>query len=281
MIDDSTLHRMAEALVEVPGVRAVVLGGSRARGTYTETSDFDLGVYYDRDRLDVDALAGLAEAISPGAELAGPGGWGPWVDGGAWLTVADTAVDWVLRDIRRVREQCARAVRGEFAFHAQPGHPLGFLDLSYAGEVATCRPLADPEGLIPDLRAGLAPYPEALRRSLVDNLWHARFLLDIAGKGAARCDVAYVAACCSTAAMIAGHAWHAAAGRWVLNEKDLVPGVARLPLDTGGFTDLVHRALASLGETESDLRVAIAHTRQAVDETLRRLGWTGPVADPE
>jgi hypothetical protein len=31
---------------------------------------------------------------------------------------------------RRVEEQCERAARGELAFHVQPGHPLGFLDVS-------------------------------------------------------------------------------------------------------------------------------------------------------
>ncbi|MDA8440729.1 MAG: hypothetical protein M0Z51_17980, partial [Propionibacterium sp.] len=45
----------------------------------------------------------------------GPGGWGPWVDGGAWLDVGGTAVDWIIRDVDRVRRQRERAVRGEFA----------------------------------------------------------------------------------------------------------------------------------------------------------------------
>jgi hypothetical protein len=39
------LLRLAERLVEVGGVRAVTLGGSRGLGTHTPESDYDLGLY--------------------------------------------------------------------------------------------------------------------------------------------------------------------------------------------------------------------------------------------
>ena len=98
-----------------------------ACGTHHPGSDVDLGLYYDRECLNVAALSRVAGQYSSGSSVQtnGPGGWGPWVDGGGWLTVDGTAVDWILRDVDRVREQCRRAVHGDFAFHAQPGHPLG------------------------------------------------------------------------------------------------------------------------------------------------------------
>jgi predicted nucleotidyltransferase len=46
---------MAAALAGVPGVAAVTLGGSRARGEQRADSDWDIGVYY-REPLDVDGL---------------------------------------------------------------------------------------------------------------------------------------------------------------------------------------------------------------------------------
>ena len=85
-------------------------------------------MYVDLD-VDLAGLQALADRTSPVAcDVAGFGGWGPWVEGGAWLTVDDTAVDWILRDVDRVAAQVARAGRGEFAFHPQLGHPVGFLD---------------------------------------------------------------------------------------------------------------------------------------------------------
>lgn len=273
MIGEEQLRALALALTRVDGIEAVALGGSRARGTHRPDSDVDLALYYDRERLDIEGLRSLArELTGEKVDVAAPGGWGPWVDGGAWLDVGGTPVDWILRDVDRVREQRDRAVRGEFAFHHQPGHPLGFLDVSYVGEAVTCRPLVDPGGLIPELRSGVVPYPEPLRAAMIANRWQAGFLLDAAGKGAGRRDVAYVALCCSTAAMVCAHAWHAAARVWVLNEKDLVPGVTRLDLDTGTFVEDAEAALRHLGADEGSLRSAIARMRVAVEVTAERLG---------
>ena len=125
------------------------------------------------------------------------------------------AVDLILRDVTRVADQCARAARGEFAFHAQTGHPLGFLDIAYAGEIATCVPLCDPAGVIPELARIVTPYPEPLRAALIANMWQVDFLLNGAKKGVGRADVAYVVLCAATAMMYVAHGWHAAAGQWV------------------------------------------------------------------
>ena len=176
MIADDLIQAIAQSLGEVAGVCGVALGGSRARGTHHEGSDVDLGVYYDADALDLSALTARARQYDDGgqADVTGPGSWGPWVDGGGWLTVDGTAVDLILRDVGRVREQCERAARGEFAFHAQPGHPFGFLDVSYAGEVASGVVLADPTDTLSTLKTLVDPYPEALRAAMVGNLWQAK-----------------------------------------------------------------------------------------------------------
>lgn len=273
MVSDEQLNAMAQTLVAVPGVRAVALGGSRARGTHHEGSDVDLGLHYDPEALDVAALRdATAQFSTTGAvEVAGPGSWGPWVDGGAWLGVDGTAVDWILRDVRRVREQCERAQRGEFGFHAQPGHPLGFLDVSYAGEVATGVPLADPSGVLSSLRHLVTPYPAALRTAMVGNLWQAGFHAGAAVKGIAKQDSAYVMLCCSSALMLCAHAWHAAAGRWPTNEKGLVVDVAGLDIDTHDFARRATEALACPTVSRADLASVAERTGSLVDLTRRTL----------
>jgi predicted nucleotidyltransferase len=45
-ISDEYLTRLADRLTSVPGVVAVLLGGSRARGDQVPESDVDLGLYY-------------------------------------------------------------------------------------------------------------------------------------------------------------------------------------------------------------------------------------------
>lgn len=249
MIAEDRLLTIAEALSSVAGVRAVVLGGSRARGTHHAESDVDLGIYYDAVTLDLHGLTEMTGAFNATGQVvvAGPGEWGPWVNGGGWLKIDDTDVDWILRDVDRVHEQCQRARRGQFEFHPQPGHPLGFLDVSYAGEVASCRTLVDPEGLVAELQSGLRPYPVALEEAMVANLWQADFLVAAARKALPKQDVAYIGLCCSTALMLCAHAWHARAGVWVLNEKGVVPDTSRLPVDTHGFAQRAAAAIADLG----------------------------------
>lgn len=263
VISDRLLREMAAGLVGVPGVRAVALGGSRARGTHRPDSDVDLGLYYDRALLDVDALAALARRWVGGrVDIAPPGGWGPWVDGGGWLSVDGVDVDWILRDVERVLQQCQRARAGEFAFFAQPGHPFGFLDVAYAGEVANAVPLEDPDGVLAGMRVLLTPFPAALRSAFLRNLWQVDFLLDGAAKGAKRGDVAYVALCASHAVMLIAHAWHAAAGEWAVNEKGLVLNVARLAIDSRGFTGSATAVLQNLGSEPAQLTLAIRELRE-------------------
>lgn len=261
MLRDQQVRLFAQDLSVVHGVRAVALGGSRARGIHRPDSDFDLGLYVDAD-VDRVALAEIASRWSEGEAVIEPaGGWGPWVDSGAWLTVQGTAVDLILRDVERVTEQCEKAVRGEFGFHVQPGHPLGFLDVAYAGEVALCVPLSDPSGFLRSLAGALSPYPEPLRRAMLANLWHVDFLLDAAQKGARQEDVGYVALCASTATMLLAHGWHAMAGQWVINEKGLIASVGRLPVDTRNFSSTAAALLGSLGSTGADLQAAITGLR--------------------
>lgn len=264
MIGDARITEMAGDLAVVAGVVAVSLGGSRARGTHRPDSDYDLGVYYRREELDLDTLQLVAERWSEApVRIASPGEWGPWVNGGGWLTVDGSPVDWILRDLTRVTVQCDRARRGEFAFHTQAGHPLGFLDVAYAGEVATSVVLADSNGDLAALRASVTPYPPALRDAMLANVWQVDFLLDAAQKGARGGDAIYVSLCLSTAAMLLAHAWHAETGTWVINEKGLIPAVDRLTSDSHGFVEAATAALASQGRTPEQLTAAVAALRAA------------------
>jgi hypothetical protein len=77
VLRDQQLKDLAGRLVQVSGVVAVVLGGSRARGEHTPASDVDLGLHY-RAPLDMAGLEALGRSVAgPGARLTQPGEWGP------------------------------------------------------------------------------------------------------------------------------------------------------------------------------------------------------------
>src|SRR5271165_5979641 len=109
--DELLLHQITPVLSEVPGVAAVVLGGSRARGTATDTSDHDIGLYFRREYpLDTEALLRALRPIVDNPENASVtpiGEWGPWIVGGGWLHIAGKKVDILYREIEEVGQVIA------------------------------------------------------------------------------------------------------------------------------------------------------------------------------
>ncbi|MET9618922.1 nucleotidyltransferase domain-containing protein [Kitasatospora indigofera] len=264
---EAIIEEMANRLVTVPGVVAVMLGGSRARGEQRPDSDWDLGVYYRGD-LDLGALRALA---GPEVDVAGPGGWGPWVNGGAWLRVDGVAVDWILRDLDRVERVWAECRAGRFEVGVQLGHPLGFWSPCYVGEVALGRVLADPGGELASLRRQAASYPRLLRESLTAAAWEAEFLVAAAAKGAPRADTLYVSLCLSRAVGVLVQAMFAGERRWCLNEKGALAVAGTLPTAPDGFGPRVSELLGAPGDTAESLIATVAEARVLVEETIAAL----------
>jgi predicted nucleotidyltransferase len=263
---------MAEQIAGVPGVVGVVLGGSRARGDHIAASDVDLGIYY-RGALDTDALGRLAAELSgPQAAVTKVGEWGPWVDGGGWLNVDGTPVDWIYRDLDRVDLAWERTLSGELEFHRQLGHPLGVPDFAYPGELALATVLADATGELRLRKERFAAYPPALTAALVRRLDAADFLLAGAAKAIPRQDTAYIAGCVFEAVMITAHALHGDAGSWVVNEKGLIASAGRLPRAPERFAARAHGALGRLGVTQQSLAASVAEARALVDDIRAATG---------
>ena len=269
VIDDEELLKLAESLCQVDGMVGVLLGGSRARGEHTAESDFDLGLYY-RPPLDVEALQDLAQSVGgPEASVTRPGEWGPWVDGGGWLHIGGTPVDWIYRDLDRVRTSWEDARKGRYDLHFQIGHPFGVPDFMYAGEVALGVVLADPSSEITALKQAAGTYPARLTDALVAGLWEASFDLDIARKAVSRGDATYVAGCLFRVVEVCAHALHGQAGHWLINEKGAVASAGRLPVAPAGFSERAQAVMAHLGDTPDELASAIGSAADLLAETTR------------
>ncbi len=272
--DRAWLTAVATSLTGVDGVVGVLLGGSRARGDHSPDSDVDLGVYY-RPPLDVEALTELARQIASARESGGlvtvtrPGDWGPWVDGGAWLSIDGVPVDWIYRDLDRVHAAWTDACAGRYRFHVQAGHPLGVPDFAYAGEVGLGTVLADPTGELTGLHARTQDYPPALAGALVDGLWEARFLVAGARKAAARTDTAWIAGCLFRAVGVCVHALHGHAGRWLVNEKGAVRSAGALPGSPADFARRAHALLGDVGTTPEELAASLDAADELITDTAR------------
>ena len=263
-------RRVAARLVAVPGVVAVVLGGSHARGAAATGSDVDLGLYYDpADPPLIAALNAVAHALDdrrPTEAVTGFGAWGPWINGGAWLTIDGERVDWLFRDLARVRRVVAacRAGRPEIAY--QGGHPHAFVSAIYLGELDCCVPLADPSDAVAELKTLVRPYPPLLRRALVHTfLFEAGFSLDGAHKGALRGDVVYVAGCVYRSIAALTQVLFAANERYCTNEKGALREVEGFPRRPDAFVATATRCLAAPGDSPAALERTIAAVRALVD----------------
>lgn len=251
--DERLLSELTEVLATVPGVRAIALGGSRARGTATPHSDYDIGLYYDgATPLDVAALGRIAAEIDDrgaAAAVTPVGGWGPWIDGGGWLVVEEMHVDLLYRDLAKVGRVIDDCRAGTVEVVYQPGHPHAFISSIYAGEVGLCKVLHDPDGALAALRARTAPYPEALKRELRRRFeWEAYFSLENAEKARARADTAYIMGCVFRAIACICQSLHAINGVWLLNEKGAVAGVTRLARKPASFAERVTMILRDVSE---------------------------------
>ncbi|WP_445277319.1 nucleotidyltransferase domain-containing protein [Streptomyces sp. DSM 41033] len=255
---------MASRLTRLPGIEAVALGGSRARGTHRPDSDWDLGVYY-RGAPDLDALTALASDVQGApAEVAGPGGWGPWVNGGAWLTVDGVAVDWILRDLDRVESVWSDCREGRYEVGIQPGHPLGFWSPCYVGEVALGRVLEDPRGDLASLQEAVRAYPEPLRRALTGAVWEADFSVASARKSAPSGDTLHVSLCLARAFGVLAQALHAHHRVWCLNEKGALASAAALPGTPADFAARVSEALRGLDAAAVETAAGVVRDVRAV-----------------
>jgi hypothetical protein len=250
--DEALLRRLVAALAPVPGVEAIALGNSRARGTATAASDYDIGLYYRANRpIDVAALGNVAAALDDrGAEASVTpiGGWGPWIDGGGWLVVEGVHVDLLYRDIDRVAAAIDDAGAGKVERFYQPGHPHAFLPTIYMGEAACARLLHDPAGALANLQRRTTPYPMALAKALRERFeWEAEFALANARKSLDRGDVSYLAGCAFRAIACLCQTLFALNGIYLLNEKGAVAAVNGFALKPADFARRVAGIFADLG----------------------------------
>ena len=234
---------LAERFADVPGVVAVVLGGSRAEGRQRPDSDWDFGLYY-RETLDPDYIRALGYE---GAVFA-PGDWAYPMNGGAWLTVDGQKVDLLYRDRRDVERELARSERGEWELYRVPGYLAGMASYVSVGELAVGRVLV---GDLPR-----PDFPDQLRSRAPERWrWEAAFALEYAEMHAVRDDAAACMGKLAFAILAEAQARMAERGEWVLNEKGLV--------ERAGLQG-AEAALGGQASSPPELRLLVRRVRSAL-----------------
>jgi predicted nucleotidyltransferase len=267
------ISTLSERLGAIHGVKAVVLGGSYARGRARPGSDIDLGVFYsETDPFSIQSVRELAEAVNDtaGPVVSGFYEWGPWVNGGAWLTIGGQRVDFIYRSLEHLERVIADAEAGRYELNYDQQPPFGFFSGTYLGEIAVCVPLFDPEARLDPLKRRVADYPEALRRAIVqDYLWSAEFgLAAFARKFAARSDAYGTAACLTRAVNQLVLALFALNRKYPLNDKTALAEIAEFERAPREFGPRAQKTLARLGDSAAELVAAVESAAQLHRETV-------------
>lgn len=252
MPDDPLLTRLTSAFAEVPGVQAVVLGGSRARGSAHAASDYDIGLYFKSAvSLDTERLLAAAKEIAddPAATAVTPvGEWGPWIVGGAWLSVEGRKVDLLYRNADAVEAVMESCRAGVVTMDYQPGHPHGFCPAIWMGEIAYCQPLHDPNGVIARLKSIALPYPPPLRQALIQRFqWEISFGIENAELAVARGEQTHVAGWLYRSLACVAQVLYALNERYLINEKGALQEAARLPLTIPGVAEQTSEVWQMIG----------------------------------
>ena len=194
---DNVIQIVTEKLSSLPCIEGIVLGGSRARGTHTEDSDIDIGIYYNSESFDLTAINQIATELDDENRndlVVPPGAWGDWVNGGGWLVINGYHVDLILRDIKRVEQIIKDTEQGIVTANYQTGHPHGYISAMYRGELAISKIQYAKNESLCELKNQAEIYPGALKKSLINFfIFEAEFSLMFVKANAGAEDKYYIA----------------------------------------------------------------------------------------
>ena len=197
------------------------------------------------------------------------GGWGPWIVGGGWLSVRGQKVDLLYRSSDAVTRVIVDCQNGRVTMDYQPGHPHGFCSSIWMGEIALCRPLHDPQGVIAGMKAMTSPYPEPLRAALINRFsWEVLFSIENGEIAIPRAEQTHIAGCAYRGFCCLAQVLFAVNGRYLINEKGALREAASFPITISGMPDRVANVWSAIGRCE--YAVAFAELR-ALERELKGL----------
>jgi hypothetical protein len=251
---DINLDLLVEQISRVAGINAIALGGSRSRNEAAASSDYDIGVYYDKNEISLAALSDAIKSLDDGHRpelLNKPGAWGPWINGGSWITVDNTPVDILLRELGHVKSVLGDCLVGHITIDYQCGHPFGFVNAIYAAETHYCIPLWEsaekPLSGLKDLLHSYGDYPPLMKAAIIKKfLWEAGFSLDCSFKPALRGDFNYAVGSVFRTVCAWAEVLYAINETYLMNEKGAVEKLAHLRIKPPCIEARIQEAYAGI-----------------------------------
>jgi len=264
---DNIIQSVTEKLSSLPCIEGIVLGGSRARGTHTEDSDIDIGIYYNSELFDLIAIKQIAAELDDENRnnlVVPPRAWGDWINGGGWLVINGYHVDLILRDIKRVEKIIKDTEQGIVTANYQTGHPHGYISAMYRGEMAISKIQYAKDENFYEIKKQAERYPTSLQKGLTEFfMFEAGFSLMFAENNIDKDDVSYVCGHCFRSISSLNQVLFAINKEYCINEKKAVKMIEDFKIKPSKYKERVDKII-SLISTDVDC------TRKGI-EILQRL----------
>ncbi|WP_437272770.1 nucleotidyltransferase domain-containing protein (plasmid) [Staphylococcus succinus] len=271
---DHTIQKIVEEITGLPGVVGVVLGGSRAKGNHRPDSDIDIGIYYDETQgFNTDNIEKAALKINDEKKddlITSLGDWGEWINGGGWLLVNGYHVDLIFRDIKKVNEVIKDCLSGKVTIHYQTGHPHGFLNVMYMGELNICKILADPQNKLNELKNKTFPYPPKVKQSITQFFaFEASFSFMFIEDNINKNDISYIMGHLFRCISCLNQVIFAKNEIYCINEKKSVAMINEFPIKPKNYKNRIDNIVSSLSMDEYKTKQSIEELRKIIEETNR------------
>ncbi|MEI3614979.1 nucleotidyltransferase domain-containing protein [Pseudogracilibacillus sp. SO30301A] len=269
---DNIIQNVTKELAGLPGVIGIVLGGSRARRTHSPDSDIDIGIYYDESEgfntNDIEKSALHLNDEKKDHLITSLGEWGEWINGGGWLVVNGYHVDLIFRDIKRVNKVIDDCLSGLVSIHYQTGHPHGYLNAMYMGELAICHVLSDPEGILAGLKRKTEPYPEKLKKAMIEYFsFEASFSLMFMEANANKDDISYMMGHCFRSISCLNQVLFAKNGMYCINEKKAVSMIQDFPIKPMNYKKRIDEIVSFLSTDKDKANQVVDNLKEIISET--------------
>lgn len=252
------IEKLVSLLSRVKGVKAIVLGGSYARGTAVSESDIDIGIYYSEDHpFKISAIKKIAHTFSKADKppiVTQFYEWGAWVNGGAWISTEFGKIDLLYRNIEHVERVINDARQGLISWDFEQQPPYGFYSVIYLAETQNCIPFFDSEAVIQSLQNQVKNYPKKLKKTIIQkNLWEAEFSLLHAKKCAQKHDIYSTAGCAVRIIAYFTQVLFALNDTYFISDREAINTIEQFTLKPKAYKHKLETILAYLGHTQKAL----------------------------
>lgn len=152
--------------------------------------------------------------------------------------------------------------------HYQTGHPHGYLNAMYMGELAVCNVLSDPEGTLSELKKKTEPYPENFQEAMIQYFsFEASFSLMFMEANANKDDISYVMGHCFRSISCLNQVIFAKNKVYCINEKKAVAMIQDFSIKPINYKKRIDEIVSLLSTDKDKTNQAVNNLKELIFET--------------